>query len=87
MISKKSANVTVASKMAYALLWQFFNTNKFKKNVNIAVLYYFSGLFESKLYCNYTETMKHFANQIQDDWMPPLILEKACFRIQNWICL
>ena len=26
---------------------QFFNTNKFKKNVNIAVLYCFSGLFES----------------------------------------
>ena len=47
MISKKSANVTGASKMAYALLWQFFNTNKFKKNVNIAVLYCFSGLFES----------------------------------------
>ena len=32
------------------------------------------------LYHGYTKTMKHFTDQIQGGWMPPLILKKAGFR-------
>ena len=39
MISKNSGNVVGASEIIYTLLWQFFNTNKFKKNIYYLLLH------------------------------------------------
>ena len=69
MISKNSGDVAGASKITYALLWQLFNTNKFKKNIYYLLLHFttFQGCFKiGRALHSYTKTMKHFTDQIQD---------------------
>ena len=48
MISKNSGDVAGVSKITYTLLWQSFNTNKFKKNIYHLLLHSttFQGCFK-----------------------------------------
>ena len=39
IISRNSGYVAGASKITYTLLWQFFNTNNFKRNIYYILLY------------------------------------------------
>ena len=39
MIPENSGDVAGGSKITYTLLWQFFNTNKFKGNIYYLLLY------------------------------------------------
>ena len=39
LISRNSSYVAGASKITYTLLWHFFNTNKFKRNIYYLLLY------------------------------------------------
>ena len=75
MISKNSSNVAGASKITYALLWQFSNTN-LRGTYYCTLLLFRIVLTQQGLYHSYTKTMKHFTDQIQDAQMSALILKK-----------
>ena len=71
MTSKNSADVAGANKITYILLWQFFNTNKFKKYIYHLLLH--STTFQGRLKIGRSlsqlhKTMKNFTYQIQDGW-------------------
>ena len=61
-----------ASEITYTLPWQFFNTNKSKRNIVSYIAYYCTLILfrtVSKwegLYHSYTKTVKHFTDQIQN---------------------
>ena len=68
MIKRK----TRASEITNTLPWQFFNTNKSKRNIASYIAYYCTLILfrtVSKwgwLYHSYTKTVKHFTDQIQN---------------------
>ena len=70
---KNSGDVAGASKITYILVWQFFSTNKFKKNIYYLLLH--STTATQKLYHTLPQLLKnyeYFTDQIQDGWRRPL---------------
>lgn len=75
-ISKNSGNKTDTTKITDTVLWQFFNTDKFNRNINYSTLLLYRIVLKQKgIYHSYTKTIKHFTDQIQDDRSPPSILK------------
>ena len=84
MISKNSGDVAGVSKITYTLLWQSFNTNKFKKNIYYLLLHSttFKGCFKigralPQLHKNY-ETF--YRSNSRWPATSPSILKKAGLR-------
>ena len=78
--------VAHASKITYTVLQQYFDTNKFKRNIAILLITVYTLILfrtvlrQEGLYHSYTKTAKYFTDQIQDGWPTSSILKKAGFR-------
>ena len=84
MIFNNSSDVTGTSKIIYTLFWQFFNTNKFKKNIYYLSLHTstFQGPFKIGRALPQVHTNYKTLYRSNSRWpaTSPSILKKAGFR-------